>query len=422
MFNDVVDAIYWIEHIKRKDKRENLNRMRKFLSLLNNPQKDYKTIHIAGTNGKGATCQIASSILINAGHTVGRFVSPYVLRFNERIVVNNEEISDSDLLRLTNLIYPVVEKYNIEHNDIIPFFEVVTALGFLYFKEKNCDIACIECGLGGDLDATNIIDSKVCVIPSIGYDHMKTLGNTLEEIAIHKLGIVKKGAHLICGVDKSLYNLFDNYTTRVGATLTKINSSDLNTQINLDYTKFNYKGIEYKTNLIGSFEALNSALAIEAATTIDSNIDINIIKKTLLNIFWPGRMEVISKNPLIFLDGGHNISAIEKVVETIKLLKLNKNITVLYTALSDKESDKVIKKLEEVASSFVITTLNDPRAKDPNVLLSEVSIKNKEIILNPIEALNKSVNNLSNNDCLLIIGSLHFVSILRNNLINLSKK
>ena len=130
MFKDAKEAISWIENIKRKNPRENLNRMKEFMTILSNPEKAYKTIHIAGTNGKGATCEFCSSILENEGYKVGRFVSPYILRFNERIVVNHKEISDSDLLRLTNFIYPIVLEYNTSHNDIIPFFEVV-------LKNKN---------------------------------------------------------------------------------------------------------------------------------------------------------------------------------------------------------------------------------------------------------------------------------------------
>ncbi len=414
MFKSASEAIMWIENIKRKNPRENLNRMKEFMSLIGNPEKAYKTIHIAGTNGKGATCEICASILQNKGYKVGRFVSPYILRFNERIVVNHKEISDEDLLRLTNYLYPIVNKYNETKGDIIPFFEVVCALGFLYFKEQNCDICVIEAGLGGRLDATNIIDSSLCIIPSIGYDHMKTLGNTLEDISSHKLGIVKKGAHLITGVTNNLYEYFNNYIKNINASVTFINKDNLSIETSLLGTNFIYNNTKYFTNLIGEFEALNAALAIEACKCIDFAIDDDLINNTINHIFWPGRMELISTSPLIILDGGHNISAIEEVVNSIKKLNIDKKITVLYTSLHDKDSTSVIKKLEEIASSFVITKINDLRAEDPYVLYDKVSISDKKVIENEFEAYDSIVKNIKNNEMLLIIGSLHFVSSLRS--------
>ena len=414
MFKDAKEAISWIENIKRKSPRENLNRMKEFMAILSNPEKIYKTIHIAGTNGKGATCEFCSSILENKGYKVGRFVSPYILRFNERIVVNHKEISDSDLLRLTNFIYPIVLDYNKTHNDVIPFFEVVCAIGFLYFKEQECDICVIEAGLGGRLDATNIIDSNVCIIPSIGYDHMKTLGNTLEEISNHKLGIVKEGAHLITGVTPNLYEYFNNYVKSVNASVTFINKDNLNIKTSLLGTRFKYKNVNYFTNLIGEFEALNASLAIEACKCVDCTIDDKLINDTINHIFWPGRMELISTNPLVVLDGGHNISAIDEVVDSIKKLNIDKKITILYTSLFDKDSTSVIKKLEEIASSFVITKIEDTRAEDPYILYNKVSINNKKVIENEFEAYDTIINNLKNDEMLLIIGSLHFVSSLRS--------
>jgi folylpolyglutamate synthase/dihydrofolate synthase len=191
VFNNVSEAIYWIENKKRKDKRKDLTRMKNLLAILNNPQNSYKIIHIAGTNGKGATCNYITNILIHHNFNVGRFISPYILKFNERIEVNGISILDQELLDITNYIYPIIIKYEEEHDDLVMFFELLTIIGLLYFKIKNVDYAVVECGLGGLLDATNAIDSKLQVIPSVGYDHMNVLGNTLEEIALHKLGIVK---------------------------------------------------------------------------------------------------------------------------------------------------------------------------------------------------------------------------------------
>lgn len=417
MFNSVEEAIYWIEHIKRKDKRINLNRMNSLLKILGNPEKSYKKIHIAGTNGKGATTEMTSSILIEQGYKVGRFVSPYILKFNERIVVNKKEISDKDLLELSNYLFPIVEKYNKENDDIIPFFEVVTALGFLYFKKMKVDIACIECGLGGLLDATNVINADCSIIASIGYDHMKTLGNTIEEIAYHKLGIVKNNNHLVIQCDKSLLNQVKKHCEDVNATLDYLDKNSIKIKSNLEYTEFIYDNYKFRINLIGNFEAYNAILAIKAAKYIDNTISNETINRALSNIFWPGRLEIISKKPLIILDGGHNISAIEEVVDSLKKINDNKYI-ILYTALSDKESKKVLDKLDEIAEEFVITTIDDPRAKDPIELLNEVENKNKRLVLNEFEAYDSIIQNIDKNKNVLIIGSLHFVSSLRDYILN----
>ena len=409
MFNSASEAIYWIEHIKRKEKRTDLSRIKNILASLGHPEEAYKKVHIAGTNGKGATCEMISSILIAQGYSVARFVSPYIINFNERIVVNKKPISDLDLLRLTNYLYPIIEEYNKVHDDIVPFFEVVTILGFLYFKEQNVDYAIIECGLGGKLDATNCINSICSVIPTIGYDHMKVLGDTLEEIANHKLGILKENTHLITGVSKELYNQFDDYAKKMNSSIDKISLSDLSIKSSLDKTEFILDGIKYQTNLIGSFEALNAALAIKTVKYLDNNINDETINKALLNIFWPGRLEKLSSNPLILMDGGHNISAVNQVVESIKEIT-NKRFNIIYTGLSDKETSKVINKLEEIADEMIITHIDDPRCKDIDELFNEVKIDKKTKIYDEFEAFDYSLKSKKDT---LIIGSLHFVSSLR---------
>lgn len=243
---------------------------------------------------------------------------------------------------------------------------------------------------------------------------MKTLGNTLEEISNHKLGIVKEGAQLITGVTPCLYDYFNDYVKSVNASVTFINKDTLNIKTSLLGTSFRYKNVDYFTNLVGDFEALNASLAIEACKCIDNTIDDKLINDTINHIFWPGRMELISTNPLIILDGGHNISAINEVVESIKKLVTDKKIIILYTSLFDKDSTSVIKKLEEIASSFVITKIEDTRAEDPYVLYDKVSINNKKVIENEFVAYDTIIKNLKSDEMLLIIGSLHFVSSLRN--------
>ncbi len=417
MFNDVLEAIDWIEHIKRKEKRKDLSRIKNLLNILGNPQQSYKKIHIAGTNGKGATCEMITSILHTKGYNVGRFVSPYILKFNERIEVNGTEISDSDLLDIVNYLYPIIEEYNEHENDIVPFFEVVTIIGFIYFKMKKVDIAVIECGLGGKLDATNVINADASVITSIGYDHMNVLGNTLEEIATNKLGIVKEGNHLFANVSNDLRSLFTNYVNNVNASVEFIDLDEDKLDTTLTSTKFSLDNTIYHTNLLGKFEAYNAALAIKVSKFIDNTITDIEINSALKNIFWPGRLEVVSEKPFVIIDGAHNVSAAKTLVDSLIDIE-NIKYNVLYTGLADKDTKGVIKELERIAKRIVITKIDDSRASDTNKLMEEVSIE-KISFENEFEAFDYAV---SLNEPLLIVGSLHFVSSLRPYIINKFKK
>lgn len=417
MFNCVKEAVDWVEHIRRKEKRKDLSRMNKLLDILSHPEKSYNKIHIAGTNGKGATCEMITSILHYKGYNVGRFVSPYILRFNERIEVNGKEISDSSLLDIINYLYPIINEYNEKESDIVPFFEVVTLIGFIYFKQMDVDIAVIECGLGGKLDATNVINADALVITSIGYDHMNVLGNTLEEIATNKLGIVKEGNHLFTNVVDSLKPLFIDYTKNMNACLEFVEPDKDSIRCDFNNTKFKFEGIEYKTNLIGEFEAYNASLAIKVSKYIDSTITDREINEALANIFWPGRLEIVSTNPLVIMDGAHNVSAAKTLVNSLTKLN-NIKYNVLYTGLKDKDTKGVIKELESLANKFIITSIDDARSSDTEVLLSEVSI-DKMGFKDEFKALDYAIQL---NEPLLIVGSLHFVSSLRPYIINKFKK
>ncbi len=417
MFNNVLEAIDWVEHIRRKEKRKDLSRMKKLLDILSHPENSYKKIHIAGTNGKGATCEMITSILHHKGYNVGRFVSPYILKFNERIEVNGKEISDTDLLNIINSLYPIINEYNDKENDIVPFFEVVTLIGFIYFKQSHIDIAVIECGLGGKLDATNVINANASVITSIGYDHMNVLGNTLEEISLNKLGIVKENNHLFANVESNLKPLFIDYVKKVHAVIEFVDLDECSIDCDFESTKFTYNNQTYSTNLLGKFEANNALLAIEVSKFIAPSITDEEINESLANIFWPGRLEVVSKDPLIIIDGAHNVSAAKTLVSALKDIADIK-YNVLYTGLKDKDTQGVISELESIANKIIITKICDARSSNVDDLLNQVSI-DKLGFENEFEAFDYA---LSLNEPLLIVGSLHFVSSLRPYIINKLKK
>ena len=411
MFNSIDEVYDYLYNQKKKNKRENLDRIKYCAKALNiNP--DYKIIHIAGTNGKGSTAAYIKEILMNTGLHVGLFISPFILSFNERIQINERMISNSEIMHYANILYKFNENYKKEYDDIIPFFELTLLMALMYFKDRKIDLLVLECGLGGLLDATNFLNTDLSIITNIGYDHMAQLGNTLEEIANHKLGIGRPNHDLLTCVDKSLWDHFKKYGKE-----NNINIKFLNDEINdievKDYTYFTYKGIGYKSKLLGEYQAYNASLAIEACKTIFPNLPYEIIDFGLSNVFWPGRFEIINKNPLIILDGAHNIHAINALKNSIKNIKNNKKLKIIYTALFDKDYKKMIESLDEIADYYYFTSINDLRKTDSNDFVSYTN-KEYEIINDYKECIDKAIKELKSDEILLMTGSLHFISQARS--------
>lgn len=411
MFTNKDEAVYYIENIKRKEKRTNLNRMQEALNMLGDPQNAYKVIHVAGTNGKGSTVAYLTNILCEAGFNVGSFISPYVITFNERIMYNLNYISDDDLLKYANIIYDIKQELE-KKDEVITFFEFITLMGLLYFKDKKVDYAVIEVGLGGILDATNIFSHATRIITNIGFDHMNALGNTLSEIALKKLGILHQNENLITAVDSSLLDEFKSYSNNLNSKLYWVNQNVNDIKETFNGVTFIYKNIVYQTPLLGIFQAYNAALAIEALSLCEPNISKEIIQKGLDKTIWPGRLQVIRKNPTIIIDGGHNIHGIDAVVKSIKGLT-NKKIHVLFTALKDKEIDKMLSSLDEIALDYIFTTINDTRASSIDDIL-RFNKKTYKAIPDYKEALRYITDKYGSNDIVLIIGSLHFISLVIN--------
>lgn len=419
MFNNVNDAINWIENIKRNNKENTLKRMTVALDILGHPEKSYKTVHITGTNGKGSTLNYISNILINSGLKVGSFVSPYLVCFNERIQINNEYISDNDLIKYTNIIYDVCKKVEDKINDIVSFFEVTTLIGLLYFKEKQIDVAVIEVGMGGKLDATNIINANLSIITNVALDHMNSLGNTKEEIAINKLGIVKENGYLLTGIDESLMPLVLNKCQKVNAGYKKIAFSNIKYSLDKEWTTFTYNKFEYKLKMLGKHQINNAVLAIEAINYLFPKIKEEVIRQGLYNSFWRGRLELIYDNPIIYIDGAHNVHAVKALVDFLDNV-LDKDVHLLFCALDDKETKEMLNILENSVKDITITTIDDIRAKDPKLLYDEISIKEKSIIYDYKMAINGLINKYKDTkEVILVSGSLHFISIIRKYLLNI---
>lgn len=417
MFSTVEEAIYYIEHIQRTNKRTNLNRMKKCAEILGNPQNQFKIIHIAGTNGKGSTACYIKSILMKKGYRVGFFVSPYIISFNERIQINDFYIENAKILEYTNKLKLLSEQIYNEDGEVITFFEMITLMGLLYFAEQGIEVAVIECGLGGLLDATNFVNADISVITNIGYDHMKTLGNTLSEIAANKLGIVKKNSVLFTAVEPPLHPQFQKYCALQNAKCYFTYSPMVHFKQN-NTLDFEYDGICYKLPLLGKFQIQNAILALKVALCFDSTIDSKTIQAGFSAAIWPARMEVISTKPFVILDGGHNISAIEAVVDSLKEYR-NKKIKIVYTALADKDYPSILKVLDLIASKYYFTTIEDSRGVDTSVFETKV----EHSCFNDFRlAMDEAYKEYRENDLILIIGSLHFASAVRKFLLSKNPK
>jgi dihydrofolate synthase/folylpolyglutamate synthase len=416
MFENTKDLIAWIESQKRLTPKVSLERFRKICALFGSPEKKQKYLHVGGTNGKGSTVAYLKSILREAGYNVGSYISPYVLSFNERISYNDVFISDDELLQLGNEIlakYPLLEE---EHLEKPSFFEFVTLLAFLYFSRiKDLDFVILEVGLGGLLDATNIITPLVSVITSISYDHMNVLGNTLQEIALNKLGIVKEGVPLVTFAVPEIFPQIREVTTEKKSPLILVDKQEIkNIEASLEATVFDYREFpRLKTRLLGFHQAENAALAVEVFKILqkDYGLSEEHLRKGLAKTFWPGRLQVLATDPVILLDGAHNIGGIESLVGFLKTMKKD-FLRIVFAVSHDKAKEAMIPLLESVADEMVFSQYSYKRSDDAEILYALSKHSHKRVEVDPEKLYREALG--EKNVTTVFCGSLYFVSdILR---------
>lgn len=418
MFKTINEAQVWIENIKRFGSKLDLTRMEKATKLLGHPEKEFKSIHVGGTNGKGSTSTYLKKILSHAGFKVGIYTSPYVVKFNERIGINDEYISDEDMVNYANILYPLTEKM-LEEDETVTFFEVLTLMSFLYFRDQKVDYAIIEVGLGGLLDATNVINPEISVITNISYDHMKQLGNTLESIALNKLGIVKDNVPLVTAIENiNLFPLFAEVTAEHNSRL-KIINFDMATNIVVkEVTTFKYQENQYMLNLTGYHQVKNAILAIETIRLLrilnHIQINENDIYEGLKTAFWPGRFEIFNKN--IVIDGAHNIGGIQALIKSAKSVFSGKYIKCLFSVMRDKEHKKMIEELDNFCDELYFTEFEYQRRADAEELFLESSHYHKSFHKDYKDIFFK-LSDLKENEVLIVTGSLYFISEIRKLLI-----
>ncbi len=405
MFNTINDALNYL-YSKRNKYKDN-NRIKRCISKLN-ININYKIILITGTNGKGSTALFIKNILKNTMH-VGIFTSPFVTRFNERIMINDRQISDAEIMHYLNILEDLSNWYLKEYNDIIPFFELTLLMSLLYYQDREIDLGVFECGIGGLNDSCNQLEPDLSIITSIGYDHMDVLGNTLEDILKNKLGIVRLNKPLIySNCNKELDNIYNEYINKYN--LKAINVyNDVKIINEFPNLEFSYKSNNYKLKMKGIHQAYNASIAIEAINTLFNNYPNIFIEEGLNNSILAARLEIINNNPLEILDGAHNIDAIKNTIDYVSKIKKDKKLITVFNALSNKSYDKMLNELEKITDLFIFIEFKDERKTDINLFINSINKDYK--IINDIKELDEYKNS---NNIILYTGSLHFASFIKN--------
>lgn len=421
MTNKEIISYVYKERNSNKNKVDN-NRMIYLMEKLNNPQNDLEFIHIAGTNGKGSTTTMMANVLKNSGYNVGKFISPFIISFNERIQVNNEFISDDELTYYINKIDPIIVE--MENNKDAPNgFEIITAIAFMYFKDKKCDIVCLEVGMGGRLDPTNIITTTILsIITLIDYDHTNFLGNNLESIASEKCGIIKKDKITVT-YPKQEKIVLDTIRTFCMKNNNKLYIPNLKlldiikSNHNINY--FNYKGTYYKLNLIGEFQIYNALIVILASNVLINlgyKISFSAINSGIFDTSFPARLEKIQDNPTIFIDGSHNIAGARSLKDFLHEYKGKKN----YAIMSFTKNKDYTSFLNEIGQYFqeiiFVQYKNDYKEAEEldNLLNAANDLNLTATSFDSLKEANEYVLQKENTDLILVTGSLYLASEYRN--------
>ena len=416
-FEETLDWLYGFQKFGIKLGLERINHIAKELG---DPQKKYKLIHVGGTNGKGSVCKFLESILCSSGYNVGVYTSPHLQHISERIVVGNKRITDDDLILLVNKIKPIVDDM-LEKENVPTFFEIFTAIAFQYFSSKNVDFAVVEVGLGGRYDATNIVDPAISIITNVSLEHQNILGKNIEDIAFEKAGIIKNNVPVITASKNSALKIIEGIAKEKNASISVIgekNWKGLNSCIdNQDFLiKSFLKNYSVRTPMMGRHQGENIALALAAIEKLQMNgtfiTDTSIIEGIGKTVN-PGRMEIVSYDPLILLDGAHNKAGMQTLVDTLKNdFEYNRLIVVL-GILSDKDVRSMISMIVPIADAIIATKSANPRAFDPikiKGIIEKMDYENEVVVKDHISvALEYSKSIAKKNDLICISGSLFTV-------------
>lgn len=425
-------AIKYIRSVHNSGTTIGLERAKRVMELIGNPQNSYKIVHVAGTNGKGSTCNMIHDVLVSSGYKTGLFVSPHLEDFNERIQINKVPIGNDDLTRLANFVKDMTVDITTEGFGELTEFEIVTAIGFKYFEEQHIDILVLEVGMGGRYDTTNVVqDSLVSTITSISFDHMEYLGDTLEKIAYEKAGIIKEKSHVVIyPQSEKIEKVIEDEAHNKGSKVNKVDKKDIRL-ISSDLTGQQFEYLKkdvfnlplVKINLLGEhqlYNALTSLRTLEVLKCLGYNIKDNDVLEGLANCRYGGRFEIINNKPLIIIDGAHNIDGIEKFTYTVKSMFEDKKIVLFYGMLKDKNPENVIGNLLQISKEIYTLSPHSYRAMSSfdiaNLIKKYTNINVTS--LNKIEEVKAVIEKKGNDEVYAFVGSLYLIGEIRTLLKN----
>ncbi len=422
------EAVSYVLDSYGPGRKHSSDTVRAVLGALGNPQENLRVIHVAGTNGKGSVCAMISSVLTAAGYKTGFFSSPHLKTFKERFRINNEEISDENFAKYASHVKNASKTVFGNDTDMLSYFELLTVMMFAYFSEQKTDFAVVEVGIGGRLDATNVISSPaLSVITSVSIDHTEYLGDTIEEIASEKAGILKKNCPAVLYYQaESVYNVVAEAARKIGASL--VYDTDIRTAV----AEETYKGICFsikskmldyeniRIRLSGDYQLKNTHTAIIALKTLSEREGIVITEKNiyegLYDTTWAGRFETVSEKPTIILDGAHNIDAVTTLCSSIRKYFHSKRITLVIGILKDKEYAGMLAELTQLSGNIVLTKPSyDFRAAAPSELYRHIPDKQKIIVTEADykRALYTARRLTPDDGVIIVAGSLYLIGDVR---------
>ncbi|WP_294658997.1 folylpolyglutamate synthase/dihydrofolate synthase family protein [uncultured Fusobacterium sp.] len=369
------------------------------------PQKDYKVIHVAGTNGKGSTSTTIETILLEAGYRVGKYTSPHILKFNERIRANGQDITDEDIVKYYQLVKDIVAKTGLRPT----FFEMTTAMMFKYFSDLKLDYVVLETGMGGRFDATNVCEADICVITNVGLDHIEYLGDTIYKIAKEKAGIIKNCPKVIVADSNSE---FLKAISEEKAEIINVLEKYKDARMKLDFKKFVTRieiGEEgYDFSLFGDYQFKNFLTAYEVVTEL--GIDREIIKKACKKVVWQCRFERYLEKPLVILDGAHNEDGMRELCKIIEQGYRSDEVVVITSILKDKDVKHMLKLMRKISDNIIFTSLEDnPRGTTGEKLLEQLEDKRGCLVENDMKKAYEIAKNL-NKKIIVVCGSFYTLS------------
>ena len=414
-------AVATIDSLLRFGVQPGLSRMEELLQRMGDPQKQLKFIHVAGTNGKGSTCALLSSVLTKAGYKTGRFTSPYVTEFRERMQIDGCMIEKDALVNTLNRVFPIVKQLA-DEGKVITEFELITALALQWFFDEGCDIVVLEVGLGGRYDATNVIDCPLlAVICSLSLDHTAILGDTVEQIAFEKCGILKKGGSVVVYPEQPVGAMDvirrQAREKRCALRVTKIDAAKL-VSTSIEGSVISYRGLTLSLPFLGDHQVKNAETALTALDMLKQKglkISDDAIQAGFADANFPARLELLSKEPIVLLDGAHNPGGAEALAEAIQKYLKGRTVVGVIGMLKDKDSKTALKLLAPLFSSIITLEPASPRAMASEELMNRAQEHCKDVtaLHDCREAFLLALQKAGKDGAVVICGSLYLAGAIR---------